>query len=115
MTALVDASRATPPHDAAVFQHCGGATGRVLTGDRLCAPPSIANMMAVRASGERMRRKAHGSHAQVLAALDPHTRGFYVNDIAREVTAAEIHSNYRGNYPRLVEMKKQDDPQNCSG
>jgi len=46
------------------------------------------------------------------AALEPYTRGFYVNDLAREVTSAQINENFRGNYPRLVELKKKYDPTN---
>jgi FAD/FMN-containing dehydrogenase len=44
--------------------------------------------------------------------LEPFTRGFYVNDIAREATASEINANYRGNYARLVTIKTQYDPTN---
>lgn len=44
--------------------------------------------------------------------LEPFTRGFYVNDQAREVTASDINANYRGNYRRLVTIKKQYDPTN---
>ncbi len=44
--------------------------------------------------------------------LEPFTRGFYVNDLAREVTAKDINANYRGNYPRLVSLKKKYDPTN---
>ena len=46
------------------------------------------------------------------ATLERFTRGFYVNDMAREVTASEINANYRGNYERLVAIKKKFDPTN---
>ena len=45
-------------------------------------------------------------------SLEPFTRGFYVNDAAREVTASDINSNYRGNLSRLVALKKTYDPTN---
>jgi FAD/FMN-containing dehydrogenase len=44
--------------------------------------------------------------------LEPFTRGFYVNDLAREATASDINSNYRGNYARLVAIKQKYDPGN---
>ena len=46
------------------------------------------------------------------ATLEPFTRGFYVNDMAREASSSEINSNYRGNYKRLVTLKNQYDPTN---
>ena len=46
------------------------------------------------------------------ATLEPYTRGFYVNDMAREVTPADINENYRGNYKRLVALKQKYDPTN---
>ena len=46
------------------------------------------------------------------ATLEPFTRGFYVNDMAREASSSEINSNYRGNYKRLVTIKNQYDPTN---
>ena len=36
----------------------------------------------------------------------------YVNDMAREATAADINANYRGNYERLLALKKKYDPTN---
>ena len=44
--------------------------------------------------------------------LEPYTRGFYVNDLAREATAKDINANYRGNYPKLAALKTQYDPTN---
>jgi FAD/FMN-containing dehydrogenase len=44
--------------------------------------------------------------------LEPYTRGFYVNDLAREVTSKDINENFRGNYPRMVALKKKYDPTN---
>ena len=35
-----------------------------------------------------------------------------INDLAREVTSKDINENYRGNYPRLLKLKKQYDPTN---
>ena len=56
------------------------------------------------------------SHMQATrkywATLEPFSRGFYVNDLAREASSKEINANYRGNYPRLVSIKKKYDPSN---
>ena len=44
--------------------------------------------------------------------LEPFTRGFYVNDMAREATSRDIHANYRGNYTKLAALKTKYDPTN---
>jgi FAD/FMN-containing dehydrogenase len=96
------------------FQHCGGATSRVAENATAFAQrDSVANMMAVAAWRAGDEARAHmDATRKYWAALEPFTRGFYVNDLAREVTSAEINANFRGNYPRLVEVKKKYDPTN---
>ena len=96
------------------FQHCGGAAGRVAENTTAFAQrDSVANMMAVTAWRAGDEPAAHiESTRKYWAALEPYTRGFYVNDLAREVTSAEINANFRGNYPRLVQVKKKYDPAN---
>jgi len=96
------------------FQHCGGATSRVPENATAFAQrDSVANMMAVAAwrAGEEPRAHMEATR-KYWTALEAHTRGFYVNDLPREATSTEINSNYRGNYPRLVEIKKKYDPTN---
>ncbi len=96
------------------FQHCGGATSRVAESATAFAQrDSVANMMAVAAWRTDAEARAHiEATRKYWAALEPHTRGFYVNDVPREATSADINSNFRGNYPRLVEIKKKYDPTN---
>jgi hypothetical protein len=96
------------------FQHCGGATSRVAENATAFAQrDSVANMMAVAAWRTEAESRAHiDATRKYWTALEPYTRGFYVNDLPREATPAEINSNYRGNYPRLVEVKKKYDPTN---
>jgi FAD/FMN-containing dehydrogenase len=96
------------------FQHCGGATNRVAENATAFAQrDALANMMAVSAWRAGEEPAAHiESTRKYWAALEPYTRGFYVNDLAREVTSAEISANFRGNYPRLVAVKKKYDPTN---
>jgi FAD/FMN-containing dehydrogenase len=96
------------------FQHGGGATSRVPENATAFAQrDSLVNMMAVAVwrNGDEARPHMDLTR-QYWTRLEPHTRGFYVNDMAREVSAAQINANYRGNYPRLVKIKKQYDPTN---
>jgi FAD/FMN-containing dehydrogenase len=96
------------------FQHGGGATGRVAEHATAFAQrDSLANMMVVAAWQAGAESGKHIADArQYWSALEPFTRGFYVNDMAREATAADVNSNYRGNHARLVAAKKQYDPTN---
>jgi FAD/FMN-containing dehydrogenase len=96
------------------FQHCGGATNRVAENATAFAQrDALANMIAVSAWQTGDESAAHiEATRKYWAALEPYTRGFYVNDLPREVTAAEINANYRGNYSRLVQIKKKYDPTN---
>jgi FAD/FMN-containing dehydrogenase len=100
---------------ALFFQHCGGACSR--TDDSATAFAhryALANMMTV--AGWRTGGDDPSEHIQATrkywATLEPYTRGFYVNDMAREVTPADINENYRGNYKRLVALKQKYDPTN---
>lgn len=45
------------------------------------------------------------------AAVESHTHGFYSNDVYSE-SQEEINQNYRGNFPRLLKIKEQYDPNN---
>ncbi len=96
------------------FQHCGGATSRVPENATAFAQrDSVVNMMAVVAWQTGTEARAHmDATRKYWAALEPYARGFYVNDLAREVTSAQINENFRGNYPRLIEVKKKYDPSN---
>jgi hypothetical protein len=96
------------------FQHGGGAASRVAENATAFAQrDSLANMMVVAAWGTGKESKRHIEAARgYWSTLEPFTRGFYVNDMSREASAAEINANYRGNYPRLVSIKKKYDPTN---
>ena len=43
--------------------------------------------------------------------LEPHTQGFYANDMFDQ-DAKAINGAYRGNFERLLRIKKQYDPTN---
>ena len=97
------------------FQHCGGAASRQAENATAFAQrDSIANMMTVAAwrQGTIDPTEHIQASRKYWGTLEPFTRGFYVNDLAREATASDINSNYRGNYPRLVSIKKKYDPTN---
>ena len=96
------------------FQHCGGATSRVPDSATAFAHRyALANMMA--AVGWRYGddpAEHIAATRRYWAKLEPFTRGFYVNDMAREATAKDINENYRGNFERLVAIKTKYDPGN---
>ena len=48
---------------------------------------------------------------RVKVTLRPET-GRFPNPLDGEITAKDINSNYRGNYSRLVALKKTYDPSN---
>jgi FAD/FMN-containing dehydrogenase len=116
VSTLVDGFKGDPGRMTLVFfQHCGGATSRVADGATAFAHRyALANMMTV--AGWRHGVDDPAEHIAAMrrywATLERFTRGFYVNDMAREVTASEINANYRGNYERLVAIKKKFDPTN---
>ena len=115
VSALVEGFQPAPGRTTLLFfQHCGGATNRQPENATAFAQrDALANMMAV--SGWPLEAQP-GEHIQATrkywTTLEPFTRGFYVNDLPREMTAKDINANYRGNYPRLAALKKKYDPTN---
>jgi FAD/FMN-containing dehydrogenase len=116
VTAMVDGFHGDPRRTTVLFfQHCGGAQSRIAENATAFAHRyAIGNMMAVVAWP--MGDKDASVHIEAARAywktLEPFTRGFYVNDMAREVTAKDINENYRGNYQRLAALKAKYDPTN---
>jgi hypothetical protein len=116
VSAIVDGLHPDPGRISLLFfQHCGGAAGRVAENATAFAQrDSLANMMTV--SGWRIGAEDPAPHIQATRAywktLEPFTRGFYVNDMAREVTSKDINENFRGNHSRLLALKKKYDPTN---
>ena len=118
VSALVDGMQGDPRRMTVLFfQHCGGASSRVAEGATAFAHRyALANMMTVAAwpiNASADDTKAHiEATRRYWKTLEPYTRGFYVNDLAREVTAKELNDNYRSNYQRLVALKMKYDPTN---
>ena len=96
-----------------VFQQSGGAIGRVAEDATAFAHrDSRHNMLSFVSwkfgddGAEHVRYiKSHWAH------MEPYTRGIYTNDVFAEGQKV-INSNYRGNFPRLVELKNRFDPTN---
>lgn len=116
VTALVDGFHGDPRRMTALFfQHCGGAGSRVPDNATAFAHRyAIGNMITVVAwpVGDKDPSPHIEAARTYWNTLQPFTGGFYVNDMAREVTAKDINENYRGNYPRLVALKTKYDPTN---
>jgi FAD/FMN-containing dehydrogenase len=116
VSALVDGFEGHPGRITLVFfQQCGGAVSRISDDATAFAHRyALANMMTV--AGWRHGVDDPAEHIQATrrywATLEPFTSGFYVNDMAREATASDINANYRGNYQRLVALKRKFDPTN---
>ena len=97
------------------FQHCGGASSRVPESATAFAHrDAVANILTMTAwpIGEPDAAKHIEATRRYWKQLEPFTRGFYVNDIAREATARDINANYRGNFARLAALKSKYDPTN---
>jgi FAD/FMN-containing dehydrogenase len=116
VNAMVDGFHGDPRRTTVLFfQHCGGAGSRIADNATAFAHRyAIGNMMTVVAWP--VGDKDPSPHIEAARAywktLEPFTRGFYVNDMAREVTAKDINENYRGNYQRLAALKAKYDPTN---
>ncbi len=115
VSAIVDGIRPDPRRMTLLFfQHCGGAPSRVPEAATAFAHrDAVANMMAVVGYQQGSDPADHiAATRSYWKGLEPFTRGFYVNDMAREATSAEINDNYRSNYQRLVALKNKYDPTN---
>lgn len=116
VSALVEGIQGDPRRVTAVFfQHCAGACSRVSDDATAFAHRyALANMMTL--TGWRPGAADAADHIEATrrywSALEKFTRGFYVNDMAREVTPSDINANYRGNYRKLAALKAKYDPSN---
>ena len=119
VSALVDGIHGDPRRMTVLFfQHCGGASGRVADGATAFAHRyALANMMTV--AGWPINAPAEDATAHIEATrrywktLEPFTRGFYVNDLAREVTAKEHQRELSRQLPaagRAQDEARPDEP-----
>jgi FAD/FMN-containing dehydrogenase len=101
-------------HVSMLFLHGGGAISQRPAGATAFSHRGVSHDMLLAASwnsGEGTDRQRDFAR-QTWARLQPFTRGFYVNDMAGAVTAAEVAVNYGGNAARLAALKARYDPQN---
>lgn len=114
INAVVDGFESDPGRSSILFfQHSGGAIGRV---------PADATAFAHRYSRYNLFTSVGWSvgsdstpHVKRVKAywadIEPHTHGFYTNDIYEE-SQELVNRNYQGNYARLVEVKNRYDSGN---
>ncbi len=113
--AMAEGMEGHPARTTVVFiQQSGGAIGRVPNDAMAFAHREAAgNMLALADWAFGADPTDHIAYIrQYWSTLEPHTRGFYTNDLDFEATAESVNANYRENYPRLVEIKKKYDPTN---
>lgn len=99
---------------ALFFQHAGGAIGRVASDATSFAHRyAFGNMMTSVGWTMGQDPSQHIAHLRKYwAGLEPHTRGWYVNDQDPDAVGAAVQNNYREHYARLVRIKNQYDPTN---
>lgn len=94
------------------FQHMGGAAGRVAADATAFAHRDVAFNFGIMYASRDPSQNEAGKIAvrEFYKAMEPHFAGFYTN--LNEDSEAKTWGNYGPNYPRLVELKKQYDPDN---
>jgi hypothetical protein len=112
--AIVDGLVEDPGRSTSMgFQHGGGAIGRVAP-DATSFPHRYTNYTALLLVDWPVRDDPT-RHIEWLrqywATIEPHTQGFYTNDVVDE-TQRQVDENYLDNYPRLLALKNEYDPTN---
>jgi len=111
---IIDGLQAHPDRSSTmIFQQAGGAIKRVPADatafTHRSAEYTMINTMAWQPGSPR------DAHVRAIknywATLMPFTRGFYIN-AADEDNAGMVNKNYRGNYARLLGIKRRYDPGN---
>jgi hypothetical protein len=95
------------------FQHCGGAISRVAN-DATAFPHRdihATSLLLVDWPAEIDPTRHIDWLKQYWATIEPHTDGFYTNDVIDE-SQQRVDENYLGNYPRLRALKNRYDPTN---
>ena len=112
--AMIDGLEEHPERSTTVgFQHCGGAISRVAADATAFSQRWIhATCLLLVDWPVNIDPARHIEWLkQYWAAIEPHTQGFYTNDIV-DVTQKEVDKNYGRNYPRLLALKNRYDPAN---
>ncbi|MCC6162221.1 MAG: FAD-binding oxidoreductase [Acidobacteria bacterium] len=114
ISGIIDGFEGHPVRSTAVFtQHAGGAIGRQPVG--AAAFPHRHAQHALMAAVSWKVGDDGAPHMgwarKYWGAIEPLTSGFYINEVNDE-TRAVLNANYRENFPRMVAVKKQYDPDN---
>lgn len=115
ISAIVSGLEAHPARFTRVFlQQSGGAINRVAS-DATAFPDR--DIMGNLLGAVQWRHGDDPSeHVRWIkgfwSGIEPFTRGFYTNDLEVDASVASVNATYRGNYPRLVQIKNKYDPGN---
>ncbi len=95
------------------FQHSGGAIGRIDPDATAFAHRYASHALGAVATWNPGADPApHLAYVrQYWKELEPHTRGFYTNEVSDEAQTV-VNANYQGNFERLLKVKDEYDPTN---
>ena len=95
------------------FQHSGGAIGRIDPDATAFAHRYASHALGAVATWNPGADPApHFAYVrQYWKELEPHTRGFYTNEVSDEAQTV-VNANYQGNFERLLKVKDEYDPTN---
>jgi FAD/FMN-containing dehydrogenase len=111
---VIDGFEGHPSRSTGVFtQHAGGAIGRQPVGSSAFPHRHAQHALMANVSWKVGDDAAPhmGWTRKYWAAIEPLTSGFYINEVNDE-SRAVLNANYRENFPRMVAVKKQYDPNN---
>ncbi len=96
-----------------VYQHAGGAIGRVASDATAFAHRHVNHdtLFLMNWPVEIDPTEHINWVRQYWKTVEPHTRGIYANDIV-DISQQKVHRNYGGNYDRLLALKNEYDPSN---
>jgi hypothetical protein len=95
------------------FQQSGGAIGRV-PADATAFPhrKALAAMMVLASWPLDTDGTPHMDYVRnYWREIEPRTDGFYTVDVSNQAQES-VNSNFQGNFPRLLQVKKKYDPEN---
>ncbi len=96
-----------------VYQHAGGAIGRVASDATAFAHRHVNHdtLFLMDWPVENDPAEHIKWVREYWKSVEPHTRGIYANDLVDE-SQQKVHKNYAGNYERLLGLKNKYDPTN---
>ncbi len=115
ISAIVDGIEGHPERNTRlVFVQGGGAIGRVPNGTTAFAQrEEFANLLCTVGWPHPTDGSEHIAWIREFwPSIEPHTRGFYTNDLDPNATSEVINANFRNNFNRLVAVKNRYDPKN---